>query len=110
MINSVGCWLKVCTGCTSCTGFTPFAFLFTEKTAFEVQALDTHNRFRDIHNADSMKMNQDMCTEAQTYAEYLAKTGKFEHSKGGEDGENLAMKCLGPAEKEPSGSFASTLW
>ena len=57
-----------------------------------------------------MKLNEKMCKEAQAFAEKMAKTGKFEHSKGTKDGENLAMKCLGPAEKDPNGLFATRLW
>ena len=75
-----------------------------------MEALDAHNRYRDIHDSPTMKLNPKLCQEAQAYAEELAKSGKFEHSKGLKDGENLAMKCLGPAEEEPNGVFSTTLW
>ena len=82
----------------------------TGKTTFELEALSAHNRYRDIHDAPAMKLNMQLSMQAQAYAEYLAKTGKFEHSQDSTDGENLAMKCFGGTEKEPNGVFATTLW
>ena len=72
--------------------------------------MHTHNHFRGIHDAEALKLNKEMCKEAQDYAETIAKKGVLEHSQGGKDGENLAMKCLGPGEKEPTGTFATDLW
>ena len=66
--------------------------------SFQKEALDTHNNYRKKHHANNLVLNKDLCNIAQKYAEYLAKTGNFEHSSnsynGNPLGENL-FACYG---------------
>ena len=44
--------------------------------------LSEHNRVRSHHGADSLKMNSDLESQAQKWAEELAKMNKLQHSTG----------------------------
>jgi len=59
-------------------------------------ALECHNHYRGIHNASKLKLNNELCSIAQTWAETIAKTNNFEHSNnnylGQSLGENIAMR------------------
>ena len=63
-------------------------------------AIDAHNNLRKLHNAPPLKHNAELSKIAQVYADHLAKTDTFEHSKntynGKWMGENLSM-CMGMA-------------
>jgi len=77
---------------------------------FVNQALDAHNRFRQLHEVTPLVLDSQLSTQAQEYADRLAKKGLLEHDKKMDDGENLAMKCIGPQENDPTGAFFTTLW
>lgn len=64
--------------------------------AFETEALDEHNKFRQVHGSQPMRLNREMCDEAAAYAKIIAQSGNMKHStkeqrKG--QGENLSMGC-----------------
>ena len=54
-----------------------------------------HNQYRKAHHVPNLKINKDLTTVAQKYANYLAEKDKFEHSKtnfkGKPKGENLYL-------------------
>ena len=87
-----------------------FASHVSEASTFEKQALDQHNEYRKIHEADPMELDDEMNKEAAEYAKIIAKKGTLEHSTGGKDGENLAMKCNTPNQPEEKGDFFTTMW
>ena len=84
--------------------------LLIDDKDFANQVLDAHNRFRQIHQSSSLSLDPDLTVKSQQYAEILAKRGLLEHARNISDGESLAMKCLGPQEKDPTGAFFTTLW
>ena len=50
------------------------------KLPFVKEALDEHNRLRSLHCVQSLKLNRDLCSIAQKWAEHIANSGVFEHS------------------------------
>jgi len=77
---------------------------------FEQEALEAHNKFRLIHEVPPITLNDELSKKAADYAKIIAAKGSLEHEKNQKDGENLAMKCNSPGEKEASGSFFTTMW
>ena len=69
-----------------------------------------HIRFRQIHHSSTLSLDPNLAVKSQQYAEILAKRGLLEHARSISDGESLAMTCLGPQEKDPTGAFFTTLW
>lgn len=64
--------------------------------SFAGEGLKAHNKYRKIHNAPAMRLNDDMSQQATAYAGRLASMGKLQHSSSSErpgQGENLAMFC-----------------
>ena len=65
----------------------------TEEEQF---VLDEHNKLRQQHQDTPdlcyAESGEDITFTAQAWAEELAATGMFQHSKGGEYGENIAYK------------------
>jgi len=64
---------------------------------FQEACLKTHNEFRKNHSVPALKLNKDISAIAQKWANQLAKTNSFSHSKdrdykGQKMGENIAMK------------------
>lgn len=58
--------------------------------------MKAHNKYRKIHDAPVMRLNNDMSQQATAYAMRLARMGKLQHSSSSErpgQGENLAMSC-----------------
>ncbi|XP_065641732.1 uncharacterized protein LOC100206500 isoform X2 [Hydra vulgaris] len=81
-----------------------------DDTEFISEMLDAHNKYRAIHHAQPLVIDDKLAADAQSYAETIAKRGTLQHELNINDGENLAMKCLGPQEVEPNGVFFTTLW
>ena len=81
-----------------------------DTAAYSQKGVEAHNIFRKIHKAPDMKNNEEMATQAEEYAKVLAASGKFEHSKGGKDGENLAMSCSSEKGKEMTAADATKAW
>ena len=80
--------------CT-CTIFV-YSMLIAEQSENERKVLDAHNKYRKIHNASPMRIDTEMSAEAKDWAEHLASTGTFQHSKikdRNSDGENLLFAC-----------------
>lgn len=58
-------------------------------SAFRLNALSQHNTYRATHRAPELTTSETLNNSAQSWAEYLASTGKFEHSGTDGVGENL---------------------
>ncbi len=58
--------------------------------AFAQDMLDAHNQYRAIHGAPEMVLDSAVTASAQRWAEHLADSQIFEHSRGSGNGENLA--------------------
>jgi uncharacterized protein YkwD len=79
-------------------------------TSFIKDAIDQHNKLRALHGAPSLKHDPELTKHAQHWADYLAKTNKFQHSECriGKKmiGENIAMM----GGQELSGKDATDMW
>ena len=77
---------------------------------FQKSALDAHNKYRRKHHVGNLVLSKDLCNIAQKYAETMARTGNFAHSRGeynGKDmGENL-FTCYG---KKITGKMMTDGW
>lgn len=76
-------------------------------------ALDAHNHFRTVHQAGKLKLNNELSTIAQQWAETIAKTNNFEHSNnnylGQSLGENIAMRFTSSGD-ELTGKQMTEQW
>lgn len=83
---------------------------------FEEDALNAHNQLRKKHGAQELVLNKEISAVAQKWAEQVAKSGKFGHSKR-EDrkyksnvmGENMAMKYTSSGD-DFTGEQATNQW
>ena len=78
---------------------------------FCLEALESHNKFRNMHHVPPLKLNKELCSIAENYAKTLAtKLQCLQHSgntyKGQELGENL-YGCYG---MDPTGLDISNHW
>ena len=62
-----------------------------DQKAFQKEALTAHNKSRDKHKVPHLKLADDLCKTAQTWADHLAATNSFKHSDLTELGENVCM-------------------
>lgn len=62
----------------------------SSSTSFQSQMLETHNRFRDLHDAPALRWSSDLQDFAQKYANNYNCNGTLIHS-GSPYGENLAL-------------------
>jgi uncharacterized protein YkwD len=60
-----------------------------QKVPFVKEALDEHNSLRGVHCVQELKLNRDLCSIAQKWAETIAETGAFEHSNNKYLGQSL---------------------
>ena len=78
--------------------------------AFQKESLEQHNLLRKKHHVDDLMINKELCDIAQKYANKLASTDTFQHSrsnfKGRPMGENL-FACYG---MEITGKVMSNAW
>ncbi len=76
--------------------------------------LQLHNYYRARHSAPPLTISQRLNNMAQNYAEYLAATGKFEHSGNKLDneslGENLYMQWISRGRVQVSARDAMESW
>ena len=80
---------------------------------FAQNALKAHNKFRKVHGAPEMKLDEQMSKSAEEYAKKIAQMGTLKHSSSDErsgNGENLAMKCSSREEDEMSAEEATKNW
>ena len=59
--------------------------------AFTSRILYSHNRYRALHGSPDLVNDQRIINIAQNYAQHLASTNSFAHSRASGLGENLAM-------------------
>ncbi|XP_038638015.1 Golgi-associated plant pathogenesis-related protein 1-like [Scyliorhinus canicula] len=79
-----------------------------EKKAFLAELLQEHNRLRALHQAQPLKFNSDLSTQAQKWAEHLIDINSLQHSDTNY-GENLWYKWSSDA-KLPTGTEVSETW
>ena len=53
------------------------------------KGLEIHNKYRKMHHVGPLKLNKDLTTIAQKYAEHLAAKNLFEHSHGKCNGKSM---------------------
>ncbi|GFV63676.1 golgi-associated plant pathogenesis-related protein 1 [Trichonephila clavipes] len=70
-------------------GYEPPEFAESE---FVVDCLHWHNVFREKHDVPPLKLNNQLCTQAQFWANNLAHTNTFSHRNLRDIGENLFSK------------------
>ena len=56
---------------------------------FREHVLEVHNKYRSEHSAKILVQDTKLDQTAQQWADYLAEKDIFEHSEGGDYGENL---------------------
>ena len=82
----------------------------SDYSQFCLEALDAHNKYRNIHHVGPLKLNKDLCRIAENYARQLTNMGYLQHSencyKGDTLGENL-FYCYG---QDPSGAEVTKNW
>ena len=81
--------------------------------SFAERGLKAHNKFRKVHGAPDMKLDEEMTKSAEKYAKKLADMGTLQHSSSSErsgNGENLAMKCSSREEDKMSAEEATKNW
>lgn len=70
--------------------------LVPKNKQFIREALESHNQIRAVHQANKLKVNNELNKLAQIWAEHIANSNKFEHSNhsylGQSLGENIAMR------------------
>ncbi|XP_033096957.1 uncharacterized protein LOC117101177 [Anneissia japonica] len=81
----------------------------SELRKFQKEMLTAHNKHREKHGVPALKLSDEVCKDAQKFAEKLAKTGKLEHSTNQEYGENVGMH-YSSATTEYSGTEATNRW
>ncbi|MUG94122.1 hypothetical protein F7734_17695 [Scytonema sp. UIC 10036] len=64
----------------------------TETSTFAEEILNAHNKYRAEVGVQPLQWSNDLAASAQQWANHLAQTGKFEHSRSGE---NLALGTTG---------------
>ena len=58
---------------------------------FVQECLESHNKYRENHGAGPLVLKKDLMDHAQNWANYIAKSGRFQHSQDSNFGENIAM-------------------
>ncbi|KAF7229610.1 Golgi-associated plant pathogenesis-related protein 1-like, partial [Nothobranchius furzeri] len=94
------CLVAVCSDSFMNLGFTG--------ESFKQEFLDTHNKYRSMHNAGPLRYNDGMCAKAQEWAEHLLQIQRLQHS-GTDDGENV-FYLQGPDLANVKGNKAVDSW
>ena len=77
---------------------------------FDVEALESHNRYRRKHHVPPLTLNKDLCKIAQGYANKLISTHSFKHSKNKYKGNDIGENLYTCKNKEATGEMATTSW
>ncbi|KAI8129994.1 Golgi-associated plant pathogenesis-related protein 1 [Lucilia cuprina] len=56
---------------------------------YELECLDSHNKYRALHGSPAMKLNRNLCNLAQDWSNKLAKRNSISHRPQNEYGENI---------------------
>jgi len=64
----------------------------SDLTKARINGLNQHNLYRNKHSAQNLQLDDGLNIIAQTYADYLVRTGLFQHSNAVGIGENLYKK------------------
>jgi uncharacterized protein YkwD len=81
-------------------------------TQFDLEALEAHNKYREIHHSPPLILNKELCNIASNYAQKLLQNNNgtivysFGKYKGNDMGENIFM-CQGT---EVTGEMATNDW
>jgi len=61
-------------------------------TQFQEESLQAHNEYRACHGAEPLVLDDELTKSAQNYSDYLATSGKWQHSGQKGVGENIYQK------------------
>ncbi|XP_063699506.1 venom allergen 5-like [Culicoides brevitarsis] len=59
---------------------------------FEVETLNSHNKYRKMHHAPPLSLNRNLCKFAEEWAKNLASRGVMQHRSNNSYGENIYYK------------------
>ncbi|TRY91334.1 hypothetical protein DNTS_030140 [Danionella cerebrum] len=76
--------------------------------SFKREFLETHNKYRAMHSTPPLKLNTELNSAAQTWANHLLSTRALGHSST-EHGENV-FYSFSSAKKTPTGKEAVDSW
>lgn len=86
------------------SSFKPRAGFTAEQNACQQEALKLHNVLRARHGVPALVLDDNINRKAQAYADYLAKSGRFQHSSDRNGlGENLYTQ-MGSMAMENTGN------
>ena len=80
------------------------------ESPFDKNGLKAHNKFRTIHGAADMKIDDTLSKDAESYAKKLAESGKLKHAELEDIGENLAYGCSSNDSYELTAAEAVRRW
>jgi uncharacterized protein YkwD len=86
----------------SSTRSTTRSSVTSDLTKARINGLNQHNLYRNKHSAQNLQLDDGLNIIAQTYADYLVRTGLFQHSNAVGIGENLYKKWDSAAIDVPS--------
>ena len=77
---------------------------------FQKQSLEIHNKLREKHHVQPLKLNKELCKIAENYSKELAKKNSFEHSNNKYQGKNLGENLFMCQGKSINGYDMSQSW
>ncbi|XP_077332371.1 Golgi-associated plant pathogenesis-related protein 1-like isoform X2 [Lithobates pipiens] len=75
---------------------------------FEASFLSAHNKYRKLHGSPPLKLNRNLCSSAQKWADHLLSIRALQHSNSGL-GENIYYKSSSNPQDLP-GHFTQVVW
>ncbi|KAI1285782.1 Golgi-associated plant pathogenesis-related protein 1 [Halotydeus destructor] len=77
---------------------------------FAREALESHNLLRSLHNSPPLQLSEQLCTEAQNWANFLAKSDSHLYRNQDGVGENLLLRTASPSKLDQNGDQVSRFW
>ena len=77
---------------------------------FELEALESHNKYRRKHHAPPLTLNKELSSIAQKYASYLLSINSLIHSQNKYKGENIGENLFMCSGQTATGDMATTDW